>query len=137
MSLAESISPLIARFVLAWFFMNGAWSQAADWDATVLQMAIQQIPVPPVMLAGGLVVAFLGSLSLLFGFQAKLGAVALFAYAVIGSVLMHDYWTLSNASARAAEFEIFARDMAIAGGLLLVVGLGPGPFAIDNRGKRR
>ena len=33
------------------------------------------------------------------------------------------------------QFEIFARDFAICGGLLLLVGMGPGPFAIDNRGK--
>ena len=40
-------------------------------------------------------------------------------------------------AARAAEFEIFARDFAICGGLLLMVGMGPGPFAIDNRGQGR
>jgi uncharacterized membrane protein YphA (DoxX/SURF4 family) len=39
-----------------------------------------------------------------------------------------------DAVQRGAEFEIFARDVAICGGLLLMVGMGPGPFAIDNRG---
>ena len=40
-------------------------------------------------------------------------------------------------AARAVEFEIFARDMAICGGLLLMIGMGGGPFAIDNRTRRR
>ena len=39
---------------------------------------------------------------------------------------------ISDAAARAVEFEIFARDFAICGGLLLMVGMGPGPFAVDN-----
>ena len=37
-------------------------------------------------------------------------------------------------------FNIFVRDFAISGGLLLLVGMGPGPFAIDNQpkgGKKR
>jgi len=32
-----------------------------------------------------------------------------------------------------ADFDFFARNIAIAGGLLLLVGMGPGPIAVDNR----
>jgi hypothetical protein len=48
---------------------------------------------------------------------------------------MHDFWHYSEAGARAYQFGIFARDFAICGGLLLMVGMGPGPFAVDNGGK--
>jgi putative oxidoreductase len=83
---------------------------------------------------------FLGCLSLLLGWHARHGAVMLFALTVSAAVVMHDYWNVGDPVARATEFGIFARDFAIAGGLLLIVGMGPGPFAVDNRGgggKRR
>jgi len=50
-------------------------------------------------------------------------------------VTMHDFWHFPEAAGRAQQFAIFARDFAICGGLLLLVGLGPGPFAVDNRPK--
>jgi uncharacterized membrane protein YphA (DoxX/SURF4 family) len=36
---------------------------------------------------------------------------------------------------RAAARQLFARDILLMGALLLVVGQGPGRFAIDNAGK--
>jgi uncharacterized membrane protein YphA (DoxX/SURF4 family) len=59
----------------------------------------------------------------------------LFGMTMVAAVTMHDYWHYAEGVARAREFGIFARDFAICGGLLLLVGLGPGPFAVDNRGK--
>jgi uncharacterized membrane protein YphA (DoxX/SURF4 family) len=35
-------------------------------------------------------------------------------------------------AARAADYDIFARNVAIAGGLLLLIGMGSGRFGIDN-----
>ena len=52
--------------------------------------------------------------------------------AIIASVAMHNFWQIHNLVERASDFEIFARNMAIAGALLLLVGLGPGPIAIDT-----
>jgi putative oxidoreductase len=58
---------------------------------------------------------------------------------IVAAVLMHDYWQIrDNPVARQSDFELFACNIAIAGGLLLLVGQGPGPVAIDNSpGKRK
>ena len=45
---------------------------------------------------------------------------------------MHDYWKISDAPTRAADYEIFSRNIAIAGALLIMVGMGAGPFSLDN-----
>jgi putative oxidoreductase len=59
----------------------------------------------------------------------------LFALTIVAAVTMHDFWHYADAAVRAAEMAIFARDIAICGGLLMMIGMGPGPFAVDNRGK--
>ncbi len=132
MSFSEYISPLVGRLVLAWFFIGEALAYAGQWDATIQLMALKHIPAPPLLLAIGLIAMILGGLSLVFGFQARHGAVLLFGFTVVVSVAMHDFWRIANPLDRAADYEVFARNMAIAGGLLLLVGMGPGPVAIDS-----
>jgi putative oxidoreductase len=139
MSFSELISPLVGRCVLAWFFLSEAWSRAGAWDSTLLAMTAKDLPVPPVLLAVALLAMVLGGLSLLFGFQTRHGALLLFGFTIAASLLMNDFWKIENPADRAAEYDLFARNMAIAGGLLLLVGMGPGKFALDNpgQGKRR
>ena len=137
MSISELISPLIGRLVIAWFFLSDAWGRLLNFDATVTLMRLQHIPAAPLLLVLALLVVALGGLSLIFGYQTRHGAVLLFGFTVVVSVLMHAWWNLHNEVDRAADYDIFIRNMAIAGGLLLLVGIGPGPFAVDNAGKKK
>jgi putative oxidoreductase len=94
-----------------------------------------ELAAPLLVLA--LVVMILGGVAVALGFQTRHAAILLFGFTVIVSVMMHDYWKLTQEVDRAADYEIFIRNMAIAGGLLLLVGIGPGPFAFDNRGGKK
>ena|ERR1700685_4116499 len=133
MSFSEYISPLVGRLILAWFFLGSALAYADQWDATIQLMTLKGIPAAPLLLALALIAMFLGGLSLVFGFQTRYGAVLLFGFTIVASVAMHDYWLINNNSiARDADFDVFARNMAIAGGLLVLVGMGPGPVAFDS-----
>jgi len=136
MSFSEYISPLIGRFALAWFFLSEVYTRAGAWEANVSLMALKQVPAPQLLFALAILVMILGGLSLVLGFHVRPGAMLLFGFTVISSVMMHDYWHLRDAAARAADYEIFARNVAISGGLLLIIGLGAGPFALDNREDR-
>jgi putative oxidoreductase len=140
MSFSEYISPLVGRLILAWFYIGEALSYANQWDGTIQLMALKNIPGAPLLLALALIVMFLGGISLALGFQTRYGAVLLFGFTIIVSVAMHDFWAINSAIDRTADYEIFARNMAICGGLLLLVGMGPGPVAFDSLGgppKRR
>lgn len=71
-------------------------------------------------------------ISLFIGFHARHGAVTLFAISIISAVTMHDFWRYDVASERAMELAIFSRDIAVCGGLLILVGLGPGSISFDS-----
>jgi len=138
MSASEFLSPTIGRLVIAWFFLAQVAFYGGDWDATVSLMTFRGIPAAPFLLLLALLLLVLGSLSLILGFHVRHGAVLLFGITIVATVLMHDFWQIhDNPVARHADFELFARGIAIAGGLLLLVGMGPGPLAIDNSGKKR
>jgi putative oxidoreductase len=132
MSFSETISPFFGRCVLIWFYLSGAMDVLNNWHHIAETMGYKHVPIPPLVLLVVLIVIFMGCLSLLFGWHTRHGAVLLFTLTIIGAVVMHDYWHMSDPVVRATEFGIFARDIAISGGLLLLIGMGPGPFAVDN-----
>jgi len=134
MSFSEVTSPLIGRMVLAWFFLSQALTSAHHWHASVLMLAMYHVPSPQLMEALSVIIMIVGSLALIAGFNARVGALLLFVYMIIISVVMHPYWRIADVTVRSADYEIFARNIAIAGGLLILVGAGPGPFAVDNTG---
>ena len=135
MSFGEALAPFLGRLVLAWFFLTQAYRYALDWNDTTILLTMKHVPTPPVLLLTALTGIVLGSISLLLGFRARAGAAALFAITIVATVTMHDYWHLRAAAARSADFDIFARNIAIAGGLLMLIGMGSGRFALDSPGR--
>ncbi len=134
MSFSETISPLLGRAAIARFFLSEVFTRAGAWQANVQLLEMRHLPVAPLLMLVALIVMILGGLSLLLGFHARYGALLLFAFTLISTMLMHDFWHItSNPGERAADYEIFARNIAIAGALLMMVGIGAGPLAVDNR----
>jgi putative oxidoreductase len=137
MSISELISPFLGRLFIAWFFLSEAWARLTNFDATVAVLHNQHIPAAPALLVLALAAMFLGGISLVLGFHARHGAMLLFGFTVLVSVLTHAFWMTTDAADRGPDYDIFVRNMAIAGGLLLLVGIGPGPFSFDNAGKKK
>jgi putative oxidoreductase len=135
MSFAETISPFFGRCAFVWFYMNTAMDITRNWHSIVGDMAAKHVPLPPLVLLVVLLLIVMGSISLLFGYHTRHTAILLFGMTMAATVTMHDFWHFPEAAGRAEQFAIFVRDFAICGGLLLLVGLGPGPLAVDNPGK--
>ena len=140
MSLSEQLSPLVGRLVFAWFFLVQVATYGGDWDNTLTLLTFRGVPGGAFLLAVVLLLLVMGSISLIFGFHTRYGALILFVVTIIATVSLHPYWRMENAVARASDFQHFVANAAIAGGLLLLVGMGPGPIAVDNvkpAGKKR
>ncbi len=135
MSFSETISPFLGRCALVWFFGAAAMNIVGDWPHVAAALEARHVPLAPALLLVALVLIFLGCISLFFGYHTRHGAVLLFGLTIVAAFTLHPVWTMADGAAREAEFAIFSRDLAICGGLLLMVGMGPGPFALDNRAK--
>ncbi len=135
MSFSETISPFFGRCAFVYFYITSALDILGNWHGIATDLAAKNVPIPPLVLLIALVFIFMGSISLLFGYHTRYGAVMLFGMTIVATFALHDYWHYADPHARAQQLSIFIRDFAICGGLLLMVGMGPGPFAIDNRGK--
>jgi putative oxidoreductase len=135
MSVGERIAPLIGRLALSGYFLWLAFEYTRSfyyWNELFESRGLTG--GPPVMVLIILIV-FLGGLGLLLGFRTQVAALVLFAFTMIFSFLMYDYWAAADASVKAIERDLFFKSLAIAGGLLLATGLGGGKFALDNKKK--
>ena len=133
MSFGESLAPLLGRLCLAWFFASEAYVRATDWNGTVSLLATKDLPAPALLHSVTIIVLLLGAASLFVGLRTRLGALGLFTFTLIANVLMYDYWRAEDALDRQAAYDMFVRNLAIAGGLLVLMGVGPGKFAADNK----
>jgi uncharacterized membrane protein YphA (DoxX/SURF4 family) len=71
-----------------------------------------------VLLSG--VVLSVGSISLITGYWADLGALLLFAFLIPTALLMHPFWRESDPMAKMNEQIAFMKDLALAGGALAI-----------------
>lgn len=124
--------PAIGRFFLALIFIVSGINKIMDWSGTAGYMASKGMPMVPLFLLGAIVFELVGGLSLLLGFKARIGALLLIVFIIPATLIFHNFWTLEGME-RQIQMIMFMKNLAILGGLLLVLGLGPGPVSLDEK----
>jgi putative oxidoreductase len=132
MSFGENIAPLVGRCMIAALFILSGVQKLQNWQSSALYMAQHGVQVVQPLLALAIVVEVGAGFGLVLGFRTRLMALVLFAFTIAVSFVMHDFWTMGDADLARTEMQFFAKNMAIAGGLLMLVGLGAGSWSYDS-----
>jgi putative oxidoreductase len=121
---------LVARLGLGAIFLASGLGKVAGWSGSVAYAASKG--VPEFLLAGATALEIFGGVSLLAGWKTRWGAAALIVFLVPVTLVFHNFW-----AAQGAEFQFqmiqFLKNVAIGGGLLAVIGAGPGAISLDAR----
>ena len=120
------------RFLLALMFVMAGFSKITGFAGTVGYMASKGMPAAEVLAALTIVLEIGGGLALLFGWQARWAALALALFTLLASVIFHNFWALPEAQKMMQQL-MFMKNLAIVGGLFMVVALGAGPASLDAR----
>ena len=127
-----SVPILAARILLALIFMLAGLSKLTGLQGTTAYIASQGLPMPAVLaLASGLL-ELLAGLAVAIGFKARLAAALLAAFTLLASLLFHNFWAMPADQAIVNQL-MFMKNLAIVGGLLLIVAHGAGPVSVDTR----
>jgi len=89
-------------------------------------------PVPDFMSVLAHVVEWVVVLSLILGIGTRYGALLAFVFVVIAFATAHRYWEFPQA-AQNLQRVFLSKDLAIAGGLLVLFTTGGGRFSVDER----
>jgi putative oxidoreductase len=130
----ESLCPLAGRILLGlYFILPGAVLKLTDMQGTSDYMASKGMVMIPLFLGLTIVLQLGGGLAVLVGYQTKIAAFLLAGLTLVISLVMHDFWDVTEAVQRGHETQNFVKNLGIMAGLLAIAGLGAGPFSLDNR----
>jgi putative oxidoreductase len=102
---------------------------------TIAYAALQGVPMASVAEPFSGVLAFIGGLSILLGYRAKLGAWLIVLFLVGVTPMMHKFWVVTDPVMYEMQFVMFMKNVSMLGGALLITQLGSGPWSLDARGK--
>jgi putative oxidoreductase len=61
------------------------------------------------------------------------GALLLAGFLVVSALMMHRFWGVADAVQAQSQLTHFFKNLALAGGALLIVYFGPGPYSLGRR----
>jgi putative oxidoreductase len=131
----RSGTALVGRILISAIFLVSGFAKLTDPASTVGYMESADVGGADVLVYVAGIAEVLGGLSLLFGFLTRIGAMGLIVLLAIINVMMHDFWAMPEPEAK-AQMAQFVKNLAIMGGLFMVVAMGPGRYSLDARMRR-
>jgi putative oxidoreductase len=130
MDVISKWAQVVGRVALGTIFVASAVGKLAAWHGTAAYAGSKG--VSGVLLAIATVLELFGGISIVVGFKARWGALALLIFLVPVTLVFHNFWAVP-AEQQQMEMVNFLKNLAIGGGLLIVLGTGAGAFSIDSR----
>ena len=120
-------------FLIVIFLLSALGNKIPNFGSTAKYMASEGVPAPMFLLAGAIVFLIVGSLSILVGYKARIGATLLLVFLVLATYWFHDFWTFEEAGAKQMQTISFMKNLALMGAMLMIIARGPGKPSLDRR----
>src|SRR5438552_13742113 len=112
---------LLGRLLLCTIFLMAAVGNKIPHFSDVARiMESVGIPAPQLMLVGAIVFLVAGSLSVIAGYKARIGAVLLLTFLVLASYYFHAFWKLEG-QAQQEQMIQFMKNLSMIGAMLFIV----------------
>jgi putative oxidoreductase len=125
----DNIILLAGRLLLAWIFVHEGVFLAANFDAASAGMT--KIGVPALALIPTIALQLVAGIAIAVGWHARLGAAALGLFCLATAILFHTNFANRN------EVLHFEKDLAIAGGMFVLMLRGAGGYSVDAHARQK
>lgn len=128
----RDITDLIGRILLSAIFFFEAIDSVLYFDKTKDSMTHHGLTWnQDMLLYGAILFLLLGGTMVLLGYRSSLGAILLLMYWIPVTFIVHDFWSYPEDQIRLQKI-LFMKDMAIIGGLLMLLGKGSGRYSVKR-----
>jgi putative oxidoreductase len=118
---------LVGRIFLALVFLVSGIHKGIWYQKALVEFREARIPFVSVAVIGTVVLHILAPACLILGIFVRESALALAAFTVLATFIVHDFWNLSGTD-RLIKSRVAMAHLAVIGGLLLLAAAGPGRF---------
>jgi putative oxidoreductase len=102
-------------------------------SSTIEYAAGKGIPMASILVPLAGIMALIGSISIIIGFKAKWGAWIIALFLIPVTLMMHNFWTITDPMMRETQHIMFMKNLSMLGGAFLIAYFGAGPFSLDAR----
>ena len=128
---------VLGRLLLCTIFLLAAVGNKIPHFSDVAKvMESVGVPAPQLLLAGAIVFLLAGSLSVIAGYQARIGAVLLLTFLVLASYYFHAFLKLEG-QAQQEQMIQFMKNLSMMGAMFFIVANSSGPMSVDSLLSRR
>ena len=124
MNLLQTIAAPLGRVLISLMFVTSGLSKISAYAAT--QGYMEAMGVPGALLPLVIAVEVLGGLAVILGWHTRIAAFLLAGFSLLSAILFH-----ANFGDQ-MQMIMFMKNLAIAGGFLMIVSLGGGAYTLDN-----
>ena len=113
------------------FLMSAVGNKIPNFEKVATIMGSVGIPAPQLMLVGAIAFLIVGGVSVLVGYQARLGATLLLIFLVLATYYFHAFWKLEG-QAQQDQMIQFMKNLALMGAMLFIMANGAGAMSMDS-----
>jgi putative oxidoreductase len=129
---ADSLIVFIARLALSILFLWGGAMKLLGYAGFVTWLHTKGVPYATFAAPLAVAVELIGGIAMVFGVRTRAVAFLLAVYAIVTAVVGHDFWNITDAALQQDAAVHFWKNVAIAGGLLLLSVTGAGRASVDG-----
>jgi putative oxidoreductase len=124
---------LLGRILYVAIFIMAAPGHFAA--GTIGYAASKGVPMASIAVPLFGMIALAGGLSILLGYRAKWGAWLIVLFLVPVTLMMHNFWTMTDPNAAQMQQIMFMKNVSMLGAALMIAHFGSGPLSLDGRMK--
>ncbi|WP_010584254.1 DoxX family protein [Schlesneria paludicola] len=129
----QGLATVLGRVMISTIFvLSAVGNKIPNFKGVSDYMASEGVPQPQVMLAGAIVFLIAGSVSIVLGYRARVGASLLLAFLILATYFFHDFWTMQGQEQQQQMIQ-FMKNLSMMGAMVFLMANGSGPMSLDNR----
>ena len=128
----ESFAAFVGRIFLALIFVVSGVGKITGYAGTAAYMASKGLPLVDILLPLTIVIELGGGLLLALGWKARWAAAALLLFMIPTTLIFHQFWGIDPKLAQMQKIH-FLKNVAIMGGMLMVLAIGAGAWSVDRK----
>jgi uncharacterized membrane protein YphA (DoxX/SURF4 family) len=111
---------IVGRILFALIFINSGFAHFAQREAMTGYAQFKKVPAAKLAVPLTGLMILVGGLSVVLGFWADLGALLLAAFLIVSAFMMHNFWTMDDATQKMNETVAFFKNLSMAGAALII-----------------
>ena len=120
----------VGRALFALIFVTSVFGHFSR--GTIDQASAHGVPFATVLVPAAGMLALVGGVLVVLGYRARFGAFLVLLFLVPVTLVMHKFWGIADPQVAQLQRVMFMKNAAIAGGALMIMYWGSGPYSLDS-----